>query len=234
MAEKEYIIFCDESEKKGRFYSNFYGGLIVGASQFERVTQRLNQKKQELNLFHEIKWERVSEPYLAKYAEFIHAFFGEVVNGNIKVRIMFRQNAQRPSGLTPEQIEEPYYMLYYQFVKHAFGLQFIAPVEHGTRLRLYFDQFPDTGEKVERFKGFLLGLSKNVAFRNAKIIIAKEDIAEVDSREHVLVQGLDIVLGAMAFRLNDKHKEFGVESKRPSARGVEWVESYDGNQGTTG
>jgi len=48
-AEKEYIIFCDESEKEGKYYSNFYGGLLVGASQYERITQRLNAIKQELN-----------------------------------------------------------------------------------------------------------------------------------------------------------------------------------------
>jgi Protein of unknown function (DUF3800) len=218
MADKEYIIFCDESDKKGKYYSNFYGGLIVGASQFERVTQRLNQKKRDLNLFHEVKWERVTEPYLAKYAEFIHVFFQEVINGNIKVRIMFRQNAQKPRGLTREQIDEPYYMLYYQFVKHAFGLKFIAPTEQGTRLRLYFDQFPDTGEKVERFKGFLLGLTKSVAFRNAKVVIAKEDIAEVRSQDHVLLQGLDVVLGAMPFRLNDKHKEKPAGKRRRGKR----------------
>ena len=100
MAEKEYIIFCDESDREGKYYSNFYGGLIVGASEFQRVTQRLNQKKEELNLFHEVKWQRVTEPYLAKYAEFIRTFFDEVINGNIKVRIMFRQNAQKPRGLT--------------------------------------------------------------------------------------------------------------------------------------
>lgn len=207
MAEKEYIIFCDESDKEGRFYSNFYGGLIVGASQFERVTRRLEQKKQELNLYHEVKWERVTEQYLAKYAELIQCFFEEIAQGNVKVRIMFRQNAHQPRGLRHDQVEMQYFMLYYQFVKHAFGLKYIAPTEHGTRLRLYFDQFPDTGEKAERFKGFLLGLAKSVDFRNAKVTIAKEDIAEVLSHEHVLLQCLDIVLGAMTFRLNNKHKE---------------------------
>ncbi len=67
MSEKEFILFCDESDKTGKFYSNFYGGLLVGASQYERVTARLNQKKQELNLYHEVKWERVTLQYLEKY-----------------------------------------------------------------------------------------------------------------------------------------------------------------------
>ena len=218
MAEKEYILFCDESDKEGKFYSNFYGGLIVGASQFERVTRRLEQKKHELNLYHEVKWERVTEQYLAKYIELIRCFFEEIAQRNIKVRIMFRQNAHKPRGLRYDQIEMQYYMLYYQFIKHAFGIKHIPPRQEGTRLRLYFDQFPDTGEKVERFKGFLLGLAKSVEFRSAKVTIAKEDIAEVRSSEHVLLQCVDIVLGAMTFRLNNKHKEIPPGKKRRGKR----------------
>ena len=76
--EKEYIIFCDESDQDGKFYSNFYGGLIVGASQYERVTNLLNEQKNQLNLFGEIKWEKVTEKYLDKYLQLIHFFFDEM------------------------------------------------------------------------------------------------------------------------------------------------------------
>lgn len=58
--EKEYIIFCDESDREGRYYSNFYGGVIVGASNYERITRLLNEKKSELNLFGEVKWAKVT------------------------------------------------------------------------------------------------------------------------------------------------------------------------------
>lgn len=218
MTEKEYIIFCDESDKEGKYYSNFYGGLIVGASQYQRVTQRLNATKQALNLFGEVKWEKVTERYLPKYEALIRQFFEEVANRRVRVRLMFRQNAYVPKGLTPEQKEMQYFLLYYQFIKHAFGLEFIAPTDRGTRLRLYFDQFPDTKEKVERFKGFLLGLQSNKKFRTARIKIAREDITEVRSHDHVLLQCLDIVLGAMAFRLNDKHKEKPPRQKRRGKR----------------
>jgi hypothetical protein len=205
--EKEYIIFCDESEKKGRYYSNFYGGVLVGASQYERITKRLNDKKQELNLFAEVKWEKVTERYLQKYEKLVTCFFEEVFAGNLKVRVMFTQNALVPQGLTKEDLELEYYRLYYQFIKHSFGLRYIPPNPDGTRLRLYFDQFPDTGEKVERFKGYLLGLRQFARFKNAGIVLSSQDITDVRSHEHVLLQCLDVVLGAMAFRLNDKHKQ---------------------------
>lgn len=48
MPEKEYIIFCDESDKYGKYYSNFYGGAIVGASKCN-ITTFLIPKSFEAN-----------------------------------------------------------------------------------------------------------------------------------------------------------------------------------------
>jgi hypothetical protein len=218
MAEREYIIFCDESDKEGKFYSNFYGGLIVGSSQYQRVTKKLNLAKQRLNLYSEIKWDKVTERYLPKYKSLIQRFFNEVILGRIKVRIMFRHNAYHPHGLTEKHIENQYFLLYYQFIKHGFGLEFITRTVEGTRLRLYFDQFPDTREKIEQFKGYLLGLQQNRKFVAASIRLTREDITEVKSHDHVLLQCLDIVLGAMAFRLNDKHKQIPLGKRRRGKR----------------
>jgi hypothetical protein len=84
-ADKEYIIFCDEPETRGKFFSNFYGGVMVGSSQYDRITQQLNAKKQRLNLFGEVKWSKVSEPYLAKYQELTKVFFEEIHAGHAGV-----------------------------------------------------------------------------------------------------------------------------------------------------
>lgn len=193
--EKEYIIFCDESDKEGKYYSTFYGGLIVGASHYERVTAHLNTIKQEQNLYGEVKWEKATQRYLQKYEILMKHFFQEIASKNIKVRIMFQQNAYKPKKLSNEQIEMQYFLLYYQFIKHGFGLEFMESTDVGTKIRLYFDQFPDTQEKIEQFKGFLHALQKNRKFQNSNIIIANEDIVEVKSHNHVLLQCLDIVLG---------------------------------------
>ncbi|MDO8588064.1 MAG: hypothetical protein Q7T82_13645 [Armatimonadota bacterium] len=51
-----------------------------------------------------------------------------------------------------------------------------------------------------------MGLSRYARFTGAGIAVSIEDIAEVRSHDHTLLQCLDVVLGAMAFRLNDRHK----------------------------
>ena len=165
----------------------------MGASKYQEITKRLNERKAQLNLFGEAKWEKISEQYENKYAELVRAFFRELVESDIRVRVMFRQNAQRPEGLSAEQVDNEFFLLYYQFIKHRFGFHHITPSKDRTRLRLYFDQFPHTGEKVAAFKGYLMGLQRNPGIAAAGVTIALEDIAEVRSHEHVLLQCLDII-----------------------------------------
>lgn len=220
MLEKEYIIFCDESDTSGKFYSNFYGGVLVGASQYDRITARLNAEKQRLHLFGEVKWSKVSAPYLAKYQELMAVFFSELRASHLRVRIMFRQNAHTPVGLSEDQIQGTYFLLYYQFIKHAFGLSFHPPAGHPVRLKLFFDEFPETKEAATQFKGFILGLKDHPPIHRAGLTIRAEDIAEIRSHDHVIAQCLDVVLGAMAFRLNDKHREIPKGLKRRGKRTV--------------
>src|SRR5205809_6253840 len=113
MPEREYIIFCDESDKTGRFYSSFYGGLIVAASRYQSATQELNATKERLNLFGEVKWAKVTEQYLEKYLDLMNVFFDQVASKTVKLRIMFRQNARKPLKLSKAQIDLEYYLLYY-------------------------------------------------------------------------------------------------------------------------
>jgi hypothetical protein len=83
MPNKEYIIFCDDSEVSGKYYSNFYGGVLVGSSQYDRITAHLNAEKQRLNLFGEVKWSKVTAVYLPKYGFFElykHGLIGWVIN----------------------------------------------------------------------------------------------------------------------------------------------------------
>ena len=75
-------------------------------------------------------------------------------------------------------------------------------------------------EGSTQFKGYILGLKDNTAIRRAGLTINPEDIAEIRSHDHVLAQCLDVVLGAMAFRLNDRHKEIPKGAKRRGKRTV--------------
>jgi hypothetical protein len=141
------------------------------------------------------------------------AFFAEIAAGRVKVRIMFRQNARKPRSLSPLQVDQAFFKLYYQFIKHAFGFAYMPPADTPRFLRAYFDQLPDTKEQVAQFRGYILALNRSREFAASHLTIREQDFTEVRSHEHVLLQCVDIVLGSMAFRLNNKHLE-----KPPGAR----------------
>lgn len=204
---RQLVIYCDESDISGKHFGNFYGGLLVDAHQQPEVEARLEAKCMELRLNHEVKWQKISTAYADKYIALVDELFDIVAEGDIKLRIMFTQNYYAPRRLSPEQGEEGFFILYYQFIKHAFGLRFAGIPGQRTSIRLMFDELPDTLEKRARFKAYLAALDRSPEFRRSGVDLDASDIAEVDSKRHVLLQCVDVVLGAMQFRLNDKHKE---------------------------
>lgn len=200
----EYVVYLDESVSEGEFFSDFYGGVVVALENFDFVRNTIDKKKEELSLLGEIKWTKVTDNYLEKYKAIVDTFFSLIQDGKIKMRVMFRSNAIVPSNLTVEQKRNRYHLLYYQFVKHAFGFSHCNPDhESDVFLRLYFDRIPDTTEQNEEFKAHIIGLQSLRSFQQARIKIRQDDIVEIDSKAHSIQQCMDIVLGAIAFRLNN-------------------------------
>ncbi|PMD93548.1 hypothetical protein BWI97_18320 [Siphonobacter sp. BAB-5405] len=216
----EYFIWCDESEKKGKHFSNFYGGVLVESTHLSEVELRLKQVCEEQALYSEIKWQKVTEHYLDKYKAIVGVFFDLMKEGKVKMRVMFTQNFYKPLNLTHRQIEEEFFILYYHFFKHAFGLPYSNKTGEPIYIRAYFDYLPDKIERTKQFKEFIKGLEKTRDFKAAQIKIRKSDIAEIDSKAHRPLQFMDVILGAMAFRLNDKHLEKPVGSWKRGKRTI--------------
>lgn len=203
---KELVLYCDESISDGEFFSNFYGGALVSSKNLDKIVNILEQAKQKQNLFKEIKWTKLTEQYLNKYISVIDEFFDLIADNKIKVRIMFSQNAHVPKGLSKDQLDKRFFLLYYQFIKHAFGLRY-CNFQEPTFLKIFFDLLPDKKDKCNEFKQYINKLQLTEEFLCSKIKIRSDDIGEVDSRDHVILQCVDIVLGSMQFRLNNLHKQ---------------------------
>ena len=212
----EYIIYSDESVSKGEYFSDFFGGALVTNTNFNEVNSALEAKKQELNLTGEIKWTKTSVAYLEKYKQMMDLFFSFVKQNKVKLRIMFQESGHSYSPLHQEQIANRYHLLYYQFIKHAFGLVYHdGPADEPVYLKLYFDKMPVSIPENDAFKAHIAYLQNLWQFRKARIIIRHDDIAEIDSHKHCIQQCMDIVLGAMAFRLNNKHLEIPPGATEP-------------------
>jgi hypothetical protein len=201
-----YIIYCDESIKKGKYFSNFYGGAIINSHDLDNITRLLEKRKTSLNLFGEIKWSKISDQYYTKYIEIVNFFFEFIKAEKVKIRIMFTQNYRPATDLTEDQIKNEYFLLYYQFFKHAFGFQYCPPSDIPLELRVYFDKFPANKDQIQNFRNYIHNLQDGEFFKPCQIVLKMENIIEVVSHNHVILQCMDIILGAMQFRLNDMHK----------------------------
>jgi hypothetical protein len=202
----EYILYCDESSDKGPNFGDFFGGCLISSTDLVNVVTSLEDKKRDLNLHGEIKWTKVTDNYLEKYKEVMSLFFQYVASGKIKVRIMFRPTTDCPPSNAEHDPDYKYFKLYYQFIKHAFGLMSINAAQEPVFIRIYLDQLPDKREKCLDFKNYLQHMPDTKDFSYSTIKIREGDIAEVCSHDHVLLQCIDVILGAMYFRLNDFHK----------------------------
>lgn len=225
-SNREFIIYCDESIKDGSHFSNFYGGALVDSKDLAHVTKALSDQKKELNLFNEVKWSKITEQYLPKYLMLVDVFFALIAQKKLKIRIMFTQNTLIPKKLDSYQKENEYFLLYYQFIKHSFGLIHANTTGIPINLRIYLDSLPDTREKRNQFKSYLFALNQNPAFKKAKVQLLGDQIAEINSHEHVIAQYLDIVLGAMQFRLNKMHLAKANDEKRRGRKTVAKEKAY--------
>lgn len=215
---KRYIIFCDESDDRGRYFSNFYGGVLIEASKQQAIEDELQAHKDRLNIFlGEMKWERITGPYAEKYIEFVNAVFDIVDRGDMKMRMMFTQNRHIPI-LREYQIGNDYFMLYYQFIKHAFGLEYAVPEGGTASAAVLLDDVPHSAEKFHQFKEYLSSLSTFPRWSRAGFSIDYSDIADVNSKKHNILQALDVVLGGVQSRLNEKHTRPHPPAKRRSKR----------------
>ncbi len=113
-----------------------------------------------------------------------------------------------PTNLSQRHQTDQYFLLYYQFIKHAFGLKYS---DHNPYQAVFVsilpDKIPDTKARVDEFKNYLCRIPGSSMMRNANIFMPRASIADVDSRKHVILQGLDLILGSMCSRLNEKLRD---------------------------
>lgn len=205
MPKRRIIVYSDESAKKGKHYSNFYGASLVLSENVHIIEKRLQYIQKQHGLNDEIKWNNISASNYTRYLALVDEIFDLIDEKLMRTRIMFTHNTQRPIGLIKEHRREAYFILYYQFIKHGLGLKYYNN-ENGPRdLQLICDQFPNTGKQVDIFKKNIIDFNSR-EFLKSGITLKLELIGEAKSHSHIILQATDLILGSINFRLNDLHK----------------------------
>ena len=150
-------IWLDESDRHGEFYSNFYGGILIPSRHHREVLARMRSIVEATGIKDEVKWQKVNDFHYDKYLHLVDELFDMAKEDKLKIRIFFRHNQYAPSRLTPEERKADYPMLYYQFIKYAFGLPYAEEGELES-LTLFLDEVPLRQSDKEDFilKGMVL------------------------------------------------------------------------------
>jgi hypothetical protein len=198
-------IWLDESDRHGEFYSNFYGGILIPSRHHREVLERMRSIVEATGIKDEVKWQKVNDFHYEKYLHLVDELFDMAKEDKLKIRIFFRHNQYAPSRLTPEERKADYPMLYYQFIKYAFGLPYAEAGELES-LTLFLDEVPLRQSDKEDFISHIRGLANDPVLKRNGLKIADDGIVEVNSKNHLPLQFMDLILGAICFKLNEKDK----------------------------
>jgi hypothetical protein len=211
MTNERYVIVCDESTRHGTKYSYFYGGAIVKECNYQKINEVLKLYSDSKNLG-EVKRTKITLANYRNYIELLDLFFTYVKSGDIKARVMFSKNEEL--DIIPSSIDETYCKFYYLFLRYAFSIYY---AKQDISLRLIFDDLPETKEACLKLKTYLVHNLNNVSIKNGnKVHLIAKDIEEVDSKKHLILQCMDVVMGLVDFNLNATTNER--VSKRGQAR----------------
>ena len=87
---RSYYIWCDESDKEGLYYSNFYGGILIRSADLHKVLKLMSDKVAELDITEEIKWQKVNEYTFDRYVLLVDFIFDLLQQDLIKIRILVK------------------------------------------------------------------------------------------------------------------------------------------------
>lgn len=189
---KTFNMYCDESchlENDHKPYM-LIGYTAVAYNQLEGHTERIKNIKDKHKFYGEIKWSNVSTSQYEFYKELVDYFFAT----DISFRAIIVKKEQVENERFNQDFDDLYYKMYYQLLNHKIDSRY--------NYNVYLD-IKDTlsAYKVSKLKQILN--TKMGVFRN---------VQNIHSRESLIMQLTDLLLGALSYNLNIEEKK--VKAKR--------------------
>jgi hypothetical protein len=193
-------VYCDESGITQRFL--VYGGVITPAANADEICAVLKRWRQKTGMHRELKWTKVSKAKLPEYKNFIDGFFYYALREAIHFQaVVFDTHDPGYRRFLRANKDLGFYKLYYQFLLHKFGSYALTDA---TRLFVFLDESSQLTESRRDVMKIVLNRGIRQRWqRNADIV---ETVASLVSHENDLMQVADVLMGAVAFHWNQRHR----------------------------
>ena len=218
----KYTIICDESSTKLRHL--VLGSLIVLSHNHPLLSKEfLDWKKaHNFNIESEFKWSKVSRRYLSHYKAIVDWFVEHLRANHLRFRahvVDTGRKAYREYG--NGDLEKAFYKVYYHLLINA--VKRLAIHEEGSKVMILLD------DKTNRYP-FRLNVIKKALNRALKRDLELDNlIANVEPRRssgargEILIQVVDILIGAIAFIRNGWYRR--AKASSPKLELVKYIES---------
>lgn len=213
-----YEIYADEAWTHGgqplNRYWCFFGGIFGPESSLDQLNTELAKIKAAHSIKAEIKWSDVRANNVACCTEMVDCLIRHLRSNNIRYRQMFLDRAlvriARPGEAGVSELTAQF-KLFYQFLKHAFGLRYLPPAPAGDsyRILIRLDNHSSLKHKND-LAGFVQHLPAFWGRSDMKI-----EVTFLNSTKNNRLQICDVMMGAAGSHGNKAHKR-----RRPGQRGM--------------
>lgn len=218
-----YEIYADEAWTHGgqplNRYWCLFGGIFGSEPALERLNTELKQIKASHGIKGEVKWTNVTAKNIVCCQDMIDCLFRHLRSSDIKYRQQFLDRAlvRIPvPGEVPVTDLTVQFKLFYQFLKHAFGLRFMPTSQSGNiTLLIRLDNHSsikhkdDLSDFVEHLPTFWGRNDLNIK------------VSFINSAKHERLQICDLLMGAAGFHGNKIYKRRKpAQGGMPAQRGM--------------
>jgi hypothetical protein len=214
---RNYEICADEAWTHGgtplNRYWCFFGGIFGLESDLSKLEAALERIVQKHHHKIEVKWGNISKQSEPVYIELIDEFFSHLATKDIKCRQLFldRMHVYVPArNETKKSALDTQYRVYYQFLKHHFGLKYLPRAQDSfDTVFIRLDEHSSQQHKAE-LKAFAEKLPQFLARTDLHF-----HVSFVESKMHMRMQICDLIMGAAGSHGNKMHLK-----RRAQARGM--------------
>ena len=210
MSQVEYEIHADEAWTHNgnplKRYWCFIGGLFGSVGDLDRLDKQLRLLKLDHGIESEVKWSKITVDRLPGYTAFIDCVFDFLWKHEIRYRQIFLDrsyvhydNYQKdPKNLYNLDVQ---FKVYYQLIKHHFGIKSMPSHRDGAKIYLRLDDFSSQKHK-DRLEGFVNDLPQRLERPDIQFAISY-----VNSARNLRIQICDLLMGAAGSYGNKMHDE---------------------------
>lgn len=199
----KYQIFADEAwthQQPQNRYHTFFGGIFGRESSTDILSAELLKIRAESKFKNqEVKWSTLSVANFDYYKKLVDCIFRHISNKKIKYRQMFLDRSFHYDGENGLSELDVQYKLYYQFIKHSFGIQHLPNDDIEILIRLDGHSSQKHKDNLQRF--VQIEIPNKIGRDNISL-----NVTYIDSRKHINLQVCDVLMGSAGYYGNKYHK----------------------------